>query len=301
MRPIAIPAVVVAVLVGAVACRSAPAPAPVTPAPVTPTAVSQTAAPPAEPGRDDRLGALLWAQTSAEYRILATTTYAAAVAALDRALGDPTWTAAVEQGGDFAALPPAVIVDVDETVLDNSPYEAQTILAGHRYEKESWGRWIESAQAEPIPGAVEFARYAASRGVTIYYVTNRDAEEEAATRRNLVEQGFPVPDEIDTVLVRGERPEYVSDKTSRRAEVAAKHRVLLLIGDDLNDFVPATLPTPQARIALAEQHASRWGRGWFLLPNPDYGTWERALYGNDRGLAEGEILKRKLQHLRLPK
>src|SRR6187401_671596 len=94
----------------------------------------------ADAARDERLLALLWFQTSAEYRVLATTAFHAAQAALDRALADPAWSAAVEQSGSFAELPPAVIADIDETMLDNSPYEAESILAGREHQPEAWSR-----------------------------------------------------------------------------------------------------------------------------------------------------------------
>lgn len=274
-----------------------------TPAPAPPPAGAASATPtpePVDPGRDERLTAILWAQTSAEYRVLATSTYAQARAALDRALADPTWTAAVEQTGDYAALPPAVIADVDETVLDNTPHGAELVLAGKRFGPATWKPWVERAIAEPVPGADAFARYAAERGVTMFYVTNRDADEEDATRRNLLAQGFPVSEAVDAVLTQGEKPEYVSDKTSRRAEVARTHRVLLVIGDDLNDFVAGARALPEERIAVAERHAARWGTSWFLLPNSEYGSWERALVANERGLSLEETRRRKVKRLRLP-
>lgn len=296
------PAVLVALLSLLGACRSVTLPAPQSPARL-PAPVAATSPPAASAAlvRDDRLGALLWFQTAAEYRILALSTYSQASAALDRALADPTWTAAVEQGEAFSTLPPAVIVDVDETVLDNSPLEARLVLAGRRYNPVDWKEWIETAEAEPIPGALEFARKAAARGVTLFYVTNRAAADEAKTRQNLIAKGFPVRSDIDAVLTQGERPEFVADKASRRAEVAKAFRVLLLVGDDLNDFITGARALPEERVAVAERHAAMWGARWFLLPNPDYGSWEKALYGNERGLSEEEILRRKLARLRLPK
>jgi 5'-nucleotidase (lipoprotein e(P4) family) len=303
------PYVLAALWLIAAGCRTASTPAPTSPVAPAPSA------PPADPAAehrlpheppdaavcDERLGALLWFQTSAEFRVLATSIYGAASRALDEALADPAWSGAVEQPDGAAALPPAVIVDVDETVLDNSAYEAESVLVGRRFEPVSWGAWIEKAEAEAIPGAVEFARQAAARGVTIFYVTNRNAGQEAATRRNLVALGFPVSETVDTLLMQDERPDYVSDKSSRRAEVAKSFRIVLLVGDDLNDFVSGARALPDERAAVAERHARRWGRSWFLLPNPDYGSWERALYGNERGLSQAEILKRKLGHLRTPK
>jgi acid phosphatase len=286
MRPLAL----VTILVAAAGCAASSR---------TPVAPAPPAASPAPVACDERLGALLWFQTSAEYRILAESTYAAARRALDEALADPAWSAATEQSGDFAALPPAVIVDVDETVLDNSPHEAESVRLGRRH-PEGWGAWVESAQAEAIPGAVDFVNYAAGRGVVTYYVTNRNSGQEAATRRNLVAVGFPVDESAERLMMQDERPEWSSDKSSRRAEVAKRHRVLLLVGDDMNDFTNGRALPPERR-AIAARHANRWGRSWFLLPNPDYGSWERALFGNERGLSQEEILRRKLEHLRLPK
>ncbi len=279
-----------------------------------PPRVSPTPAPAAPQGdlrglAHEQLQAVLWVQTSAEYETLMATTYAAAAAALAPALADKTWTAALEQQGDAAGLPPAVIVDVDETLLDNSPFQAQEILEGTAYCDKSWPAWTGKAAARALPGALEFARAAADKGVTVFYVTNRGKDEEAATVANLKCAGrdaagqclaFPNADE-DHVLVPGESPAegekaWTSDKTARRAHVARSHRVLLLVGDDLRDFL-STPPgaTPEDRVRLARGHADRWGKSWFLLPNPAYGSWERALPGAK--LDEAGFLKAKRERL----
>jgi 5'-nucleotidase (lipoprotein e(P4) family) len=291
-------ALLIATLAAGSGCRTAAPPAPA--ADPTPAAVPEPQSSAHEAGRDPRLLALLWFQTSAEYRVLATAVYDQARQAIDRALGDPAWTAAVEQNGDFAALPPAVIVDVDETVLDNSAYEAELVVTGALHNPSAWKPWVARAEAAAVPGAVEFARYAASRGVTVFYVTNRGKDEEEATRRNLAALGFPLAETADAVLSSDEKPGYSSDKTSRRAEIARTHRILVLVGDDLNDFVAGARALPEERVAVAERHAERWGRQWFLLPNSEYGSWERALVGNERGLSEAEVAKRRLARLRLP-
>ena len=297
--------IVLLALAAASACRSgAPAVPRVSPAGaaiepgVLPAAPSAAPAPPVTPGKDDRLGGVLWVQTSAEYRALAVATFARARAELERALADLSWTAALEQQGAIAALPPAVIADVDETLLDNSPYEADSIRAGLRYEERSWGAWVNRAQARAIPGAAEFCRYAAERGVTVFYVTNRAASLEEKTRQNLAAWGFPIAGDRDTVLMAGERPEWGSDKGTRRSEVAGSFRILLLVGDDLGDFVSGARALPEERVALAERFAEHWQTRWILLPNPYYGSWERALSNNERGLSEDEILRRKVARLR---
>ena len=232
--------IVLGVVAAAGGCHTlAPAAPPTPPAqpPAQPPAGPTAPAPPETALRnDDRLGAVLWQQTSAEYRALALATFARARLELDRALADRTATAALEQQGEFADLPPAVIADVDETLLDNSAYEADRIRVGGRYEAVSWNAWVARAGALAVPGAVEFARYAAERGVTVFYVTNRAAALEVKTRENLAAVGFPLAPDRDTVLTPGER-EWTSEKSPRRAEVARSFRILLLVGDDLGDFV----------------------------------------------------------------
>lgn len=235
--------------------------------------------PPAStPSEHPTLFSTLWVQTAAEYRATAWQAFAAARESLERALADSSWTAAVEQEGrDFAALPPAIILDVDETVLDNSPFQARVILAGGAFDPGAWARWVEEAAAPPVPGAREFLRLADSLGVAIFYVTNRDAELEAATRRNIQAAGMPLDPALDDVLARGEREGWTSDKSSRREEIAAHHRIVLLVGDDFNDFVAARLPRA-VRDRLVERYRDRWGERWIVLPNPNYGSWEGALY-----------------------
>ena len=219
-------------------------------------------------------------QTALEYEATALQAYRLAQMQLDAALADRSWTAAIEQKGDASQLPPAVIVDVDETVLDNSYYQARMIRDATTYSSSTWDPWVMEQKATAIPGAREFTRYAASRGVTVFYVTNRTANLEAATRANLEAEQFPVSKEIDVVLTRGERPEWnASAKGPRRAHIAQSHRILLLIGDDLGDFVVDPSGTPEKRRAGSELYEGWWGRRWIMLPNPTYGSWERAVIG----------------------
>lgn len=249
------------------ACRTAV----VTP---SPTAAS-------EPAGHELLNATVWFQTSTEAWALQRQVFVSAAEALDRALADPTWTAADEQTGDFGSLPPAIIVDVDETVLDNSALEARFIRNGSHFTDAIWAAWVEERKAEAIPGAVEFVRLAEQKGVTTFYVTNRKADEEVATRDNLKQVGFPVDERFDVVMTRGENGA-PSDKASRRALVARTHRVLLMLGDDLGDFTSKE-GSVEERLRRARASETRWGRSWFVLPNPMYGSWERALEAGPSG------------------
>lgn len=223
--------------------------------------------------------ATLYVQNAAEYDAATRMSYAAALAQLDAALADPRWTAAVEQEVTEAigALPPAVILDVDETVLSNVAYQARLILDGGSYGSSTWLPWCEEAQATPIAGALEFCQAAAARGVAVFYVTNRRAVVDEATTRNLREVGFPLSDAEDWVLTRDERPDWTGDKTSRRAFVAERHRVIMAFGDNLGDFVAIEELDAAGRDAVVERHASWWGTRWFMIPNPMYGSWESEL------------------------
>ncbi|MFQ5743497.1 MAG: 5'-nucleotidase, lipoprotein e(P4) family [Acidobacteriota bacterium] len=246
----------------------------------------------------EQLNAVLWTQTSVEYRAVALQSYERARSMLDTALADPTWTATLEQTGPFDQLPPALIVDVDETVLDNSPYQARLILDRQRFSAKSWGRWVGEAAAAAVPGALEFCTEAASKGVTIFYVSNRTADLEEGTRANLERLGFPLQEGVDVVLLRGEKPEWqTSDKGPRRQTVASDYRVLLLIGDNMGDFTSAASGTIAERSAVADEQFDYWGRRWIVLPNPQYGSWERALLGADTPESDAERLQRKLQAL----
>ena len=251
----------------------------------------------------DNLNATLWVQTSAEYRSLTRQAYAAARHQLDRALDDESRVAAPEQSSDTAAdKPPAVVLDVDETVLDNSAYQASLIDQRESFSVESWNAWCRRAEADPIPGAVEFARYADRQDVTVFYVTNREHEVEAPTRDNLKRHGFPIDDERDVLMTKYERETWEGSKVPRRRSIARDFRITLLIGDSLGDFV--SVPegsSPEARRQIIDNHQKRWGRDWIVLPNPTYGDWESSLYNYDYQLPTGDKRQQKLDTLETPK
>ncbi len=229
----------------------------------------------------DELHAVLWIQRSAEYRAICRQTFAMAAAQLDRVIADASQTAAVEQFDlKFQHLPPAIIVDVDETMLDNAPYNARLIQDGKSFTPESWAAWVKEQKAEPVPGALEFARRATALGITVFYVTNRDKSLEAATHANLEHCGFPVS--MDQLLMRGEIDEDGSEKRNRRAHIAKSHRILMLCGDDLGDFVAGTRSaSAEARNRTRDLYDSLFGARWFVLPNPIYGSWTKTL-GEDK-------------------
>lgn len=269
-----------------------------------PTAPTSAASPPATSGGADEatgidnLNAVLWVQTSVEYRATAQQAYELGRRVLDEALADPTWTAFPDPEDGYEDLPPAVILDIDETVLDNSPYEARLLLDGEAYDESSWADWVEQRVAEPIPGARQFVEYAEERGVTVFYVSNRRAPLEAATRANLAVEGFSLDSELDTVLLRGEVPEWeASDKSPRWQQVASAYRVLLMFGDNMGDFTEASSGSVAERAALALQHAEYWGTRWITLANPTYGSFIGAVLDNDFSLPYPQQVERKKRAL----
>lgn len=240
---------------------------------------------------DDNLNAVAWMQGSAEYAAVVAQTWHAATGRLDAALADPAWDAlapADREGSPLAGLPPAVIVDVDETVLDNSPYQARLVRDGREFDDGSWDGWVAEAQARPVPGALGFARAAAARGITMIYLSNRTEAQQQATLANLRALGFPVA-EGDVFLgkgtaVAGCTQAGSSDKSCRRRLVARQYRVLMQFGDQLGDFVTGPDNRPATRHALLDAHRGWFGERWWMLPNPSYGSWQPALFGDDWSL-----------------
>lgn len=239
----------------------------------------------------ENLNAVLWMQTSVEYQAAARQTYRGAEAALLRGLRDDHWTAALEQSGDYTKLPPAVILDLDETVLDNSVYQARNVLDGKGYSDDTWNKWVEERAAGSVPGAVDFIQFAHANGVTPIYITNRvcdPANENDATVAALRNLQLPISRDGGLLCAANSAE---SDKTQRRARTAEHYRILLLIGDQLGDFlqIPKPLADLAGREKLYEAHQRLWGDRWFQLPNPTYGSWEGAV---------GYTVTAKLPHLR---
>src|SRR5438876_1764888 len=191
-----------------------------------------------DPPASDLLNAVLWMQRSVEYKASALTAFALARIRLDQALADPNWTAAPrEQTGAYQSLPPAIVLDIDESILDNSGYQAWMVLRDTSFEPKTWRAYVDTVSSVPIPGALEFALYAASKGVKVFYITNRTAEEEPSTRKNLEKFGFPMDGDVDTVLTTLKQPDWGSAKGTRRAFVAKSYRILINTGDNFGDFV----------------------------------------------------------------
>ncbi len=247
-----------------------------------------------DPPANDLLNATLWMQKSVEFKGHALGAYALAKIRLDQALADKNWTAAPdEQKGNYQNLPPAVILDLDETALDNSRYQAWMALNNQTFTPKTWTAFVNAEVSTPIDGAVEFCKYAESKKVKVFYVSNRTADEEPATRRNMEKYGFPMGGNVDTVLTSREQPDWTSAKSTRRAYIAKEYRILLNLGDNFGDFTDAYRGSEAERMKAFAAHKARWGREWIVIGNPTYGSFESATFGHDFKKSAGEQRKAK--------
>jgi 5'-nucleotidase (lipoprotein e(P4) family) len=234
---------------------------------------------------DTQVDALLWSTASAEYEIIARQIYFQAERQLDRLLLQPHQSALLEQGTDYEKRPLAVIVDIDETVLSNGLFHYQMLAEGRSFTEDAWSTWVNEARAKPVPGAVEYTNHAAQKGVTVFYLSNRDVSLFEPTWRNLKQTGFPLEESKHQLVMRqpytpgaAEGRDESWDKTGRRAEIARQYRVIQVIGDGLDDFMGGTdRMTPAERREMSGRYLAYWGERWFMLPNPVYGDWENAI------------------------
>lgn len=235
---------------------------------------------------NNNLNSALWMQTAAEYQANTIQIYQVAVALLDGLIADKNHTALPEQIENYQQLPPAIILDIDETVLDNMPYDAKLILENRHYSSDDWNQWVSLEQATAVPGAVEFLNNAQEKGVAIFYISNRKCApeegsdnpcpQEEQTFKNLQNIGINNVS-MENILLQNKQESWVKDKTSRRTFVAQKYRVIMLFGDNLADFVSDTAKTQKQRESLVLKYSEKWGTCWFMLANPVYGNWQGVL------------------------
>ncbi len=238
------------------------------------TETTNTAAP--EPKvvlADQLMMSTLWMQKSQEAGFLKRQAYELASMKLDEN---------IRKG--IAKKPLAVILDLDETVLDNSPYEARLILKGQGYNPASWDRWVNEAQADAVPGAKEFLEKVNRLGIEIFYISNRNESHMQATIENMQRLELPYADPEHIFL----REEENSSKTQRRERVRDGHKVVLLVGDQMSDFSEEpVLQEDAVQDGYVSPLLDSANAYFVLLPNPMYGSFESDIYGNQRDLQGG--------------
>lgn len=215
---------------------------------------------------DGKLWSSAFQQRAAEYKALCLQAYNIAKLRIDESASLPT------------QKPKAVITDIDETFLDNSPYAVHQALQGKDYEQQSWYEWTARGMADTLNGALAFFNYAASKNIEVFYITNRDEKDKQGTLNNLQYFHFPYADNEHLIVRQAE-----SSKEERRKRVASTHDIILLLGDNLADFSDLFDKKSEAeRDKNVQALAAEFGKKFIVLPNFNYGGWEDAIYQNAR-------------------
>jgi acid phosphatase len=230
---------------------------------------------------------IAWVRDSAEYQAVSRQVFRVATMALPQLLADTGWSALPGQA-NAGDLPPAIILDVDETSLTNPIFQASF---ERPFSDQKLDDWSMRHAAVAVPGAREFLKLAVESGVSVFFVTNRpcvakgdDANpcpQKKSVIDDLVEAGLPANEA--NVSLSGEQPDWGKEKQTRRDFLAKDYRVIMLFGDDLSDFIPCVRSSPagdcteaataSSRLALMQQYDDYWGAGWYVLPNPMHGSW----------------------------
>ncbi len=187
----------------------------------------------------------------------------------------------------------AVVVDIDETMLDNSPFETNCINTGNGYSSESWHNWTSMINAKALPGAVEFSKYAELKGVEVFYISNRNIDEFDVTLKNLQKENFAFADSSHLLLKTN-----TSSKTVRRNLVKENFEIILLIGDNLGDFSEIFEDrSNNYGFDVVEENITAFGEKFIVLPNPMYGSWEKAVLDFKKDLSDEEKYNLRKSHL----
>jgi acid phosphatase len=233
---------------------------------------------------------LLYIKHAAEYQALSLQVYQAATNALSGFAEDRSWTV-VPGNEDLRDLPPAVILDVDETVVSNVDFQ---MTFEPPFANWKLHEWTDNSVATAVAGVADFVAAARKAGVTVFFVTNRPCEpvagtmsscpQKAATIQDIAEVGIET--DADHVFLSEEQG-WNREKITRRQHVAKTHRVIMVIGDDLGDFIPCVRDkvyspckepaTKETRRRLVDEYSAYWGNGWYVLPNPMHGSWTSQL------------------------
>lgn len=235
---------------------------------------------------DDDLG-LMWVRHAAEYQALSLQAYHQAARDLPGFIADKTWTAQPGQN-NAQYLPPAIVFDVDETVVTGAEFQ---MAVARPVTQTKLNQWNSSHKALAVEGFADFAANARAAGVELFFLTNRPCEAvegnddpcpyKSTVMNDIREAGIEV--DADHVWLAYERDSWTKEKLARREQLARTHRIIMLIGDDLGDFIPCMRSTPaapctdaataQSRQRKVAQFSGYWGHGWYILPNPMHGSW----------------------------
>ena len=228
---------------------------------------------------------LLWMRTSAEYRALAYQGYNVAMNAVKMAVVDPS----------HQRKPLAIVLDADETVVDNTKLMGESIANGNgHFDAPWWRQAVHQGKSQAMPGAVDFLNEVHKQGVEIFYVSNRYAPVNLdVTIQNFKELGFPSVDKDHVLLFEKD-----SDKQPRFDMIAKKYYVVVYMGDNAGDFPIGTKgKTLAERNGIIDAHKEDFGTTFVVFPNPAYGSWVSALAKGYQNLSPEEQKQINSQYL----
>ena len=221
--------------------------------------------------RENTMGTL-WYQNAAEVDALYQQGYNVATNKLKELLKQPT------------DKPYSIVLDIDETVLSNIPFQVKMIKDGTAFNPKLWDEWVQKAEAKPVAGAKEFLQFADKNKVQIYYISDRTDAQVDATIKNLEAQGLPVQGR-DHLMFKKEGDK---SKEGRRQEVIKHTNLVMLFGDNLVDFAEFSTKSEEDRDKMFEQLKAEFGDKFIIFPNPMYGSWESAVYKGEKKDGKGQ-------------
>ena len=221
--------------------------------------------------RENTMGTL-WYQNAAEVDALYQQGYNVATNKLKELLKQPT------------NKPYSIVLDIDETVLSNIPFQVKMIKDGTAFNPKLWDEWVQKAEAKPVAGAKEFLQFADKNKVQIYYISDRTDAQVDATIKNLEAQGLPVQGR-DHLMFKKEGDK---SKEGRRQEVLKHTNLVMLFGDNLVDFAEFSTKSEEDRDKMFEQLKAEFGDKFIIFPNPMYGSWESAVYKGEKKDGKGQ-------------
>ena len=221
--------------------------------------------------RENTMGSL-WYQNAAEVDALYQQGYNVATNKLKELLKQPT------------DKPYSIVLDIDETVLSNIPFQVKMIKDGTAFNPKLWDEWVQKAEAKPVAGAKEFLQFADKNKVQIYYISDRTDAQVDATIKNLEAQGLPVQGR-DHLMFKKEGDK---SKEGRRQEVLKHTNLVMLFGDNLVDFAEFSTKSEADRDKMFEQLKAEFGDKFIIFPNPMYGSWESAVYQGEKKDGKGQ-------------
>ena len=221
--------------------------------------------------RENTMGTL-WYQNAAEVDALYQQGYNVATNKLKELLKQPT------------NKPYSIVLDIDETVLSNIPFQVKMIKDGTAFNPKLWDEWVQKAEAKPVAGAKEFLQFADKNKVQIYYISDRTDAQVDATIKNLEAQGLPVQGR-DHLMFKKEGDK---SKEGRRQEVIKHTNLVMLFGDNLVDFAEFSTKSEADRDKMFEQLKAEFGDKFIIFPNPMYGSWESAVYKGEKKDGKGQ-------------